>query len=367
VTNPNPEELGRTARACLARSGWQPDRRIDPDPQTRRLEADGYTVFEVVREFLARFGELELRYPHFRVPEEEDSCHFDAAGAAAAIAPQTVQAYAQAIGKPVCPIGEAYGRHMVLLMTERGAAYAGYEDALIKLANKPTELIDALCEGRDELERIALPHWFDQRPPQGAAQGSALDELLAQASGPTGPQAPVDLGMPGFFAELSALLSRRNGFTAFGGELQVFRVGEPGAGPELWTWNEPATWKEAYGPLAENLFCFAQGAFGEQHAYDMANGIVVEFDPETGAKVFAGPDLAAWAAWLFDLDGPLLTGSFAKSYEQAHGPLGPDQRLVPVTPFREGGAYELENLRACDSVEALRRRGAQAQRRPAQG
>jgi hypothetical protein len=354
------EELSPAARGALSRAGWRPDRQVDPAPQVRRLEADGYEVSEAVRGFVTRFGGLELRYPHFRVPGDEDSCHFDAAAAAAAVDPQIVAAYAQAIGKPLCPIGEAYGRHMVLMMTERAVTYAGYEDTLIRLAGSPDELINVLVQDSGESERIALPHWFDDRRPQDQAAGSALDRLLAQASGPTGPQAPVDLGMPGFFADLSALLSRRNGFTAFGGELQVLRAGDPGTGPELWSWNEPTTWKDAYGALAENLFCFAQGAFGEQHAYDMANDLVVEFDPETGTKAFAAADLEQWAAWLFDFDGPLLSGDFAQAYAEAHGPLGSDQRLVPVLPFREGGAYELKNLTAEAAVDVLRRRGAQA-------
>lgn len=358
-------ELGPRARDCLARAGWTPRRRIDIAAHVRQLEADGYPVFEAVRDFLSRFGELTLRYPHFRVPAHEDSCHFDAAAATRSISSRTITAYAEAIGKPVCPIGAAFSGHMTLLMTERGAVYAAYEDTLIRLAESPVDAINELCEGRDDHQRIPLPGFFDDRHRGEPAKGRALDELLAAATGPTGPQSAVDLGMPGLFEQLGAMLSRCNGFTAFDGGLRVFRAGEPGQGPELSAWNEPAVWKDAYGPLADNLFCFGQDVFGAQHAFELAHGGVVVLDPESGSKAFAGSSLEEWAAWLFEEPDCEVAGLVTRAYEAAHGPLRPDQCLLPITPLREGGEYEPENFTAVDLVEAMRVRGPEAQRRRA--
>ena len=357
-------ELSRAARESLGRAGWTRDRRIDIAPYVRQLEADGYTVFAVVREFLTRFGGLRLAYPHFRVPEHDDSCHFDAAEASQRISRYTVAAYTDALGKPVCPIGDAFHDHMVLMMTERGVVYAAFEDTLLRIADSGIDAINSLCEGQDDHEQIPLPHWNDYRKNFREEEAvSSLDELVARADGPTGPSTAVDLGMPGLFTQLSTLLSRCNGFTAFSGVLQVYRVGEPGVGPELWAWNEPATWKDTYGSLADNLFCFGQGPFGEQYAFDLANDFVVEFDPETGSKTFAGSTLQEWADEIFDAFGVIGSEPLVKSYQEAHGPLGADQRLVPILPFRDGGEYELGNLTSADSVEAMRSRGAAALRR----
>lgn len=155
--------LSKFSRDCLADAGWTKVRRIDIGPHIRQLEADGYTVFEVAQEFLTRFGGLRLKYPHFRVPEHDDSCHFDAAAASRRISKYTVARYAEAIGKPVCPVGAAFHDHMVLMMTERGIVYAAFEDALIRLAQSPIDMINNLCEGRDGHEYIPLPHWTADR------------------------------------------------------------------------------------------------------------------------------------------------------------------------------------------------------------
>ena len=133
----------------------------------------------------------------------------------------------------------------------------------------------------------------------------------------------------------------------------------------MWAWNEPGTWKDAYGALAENLFCFGQGPFGEQYAFDLANDCVVEIDPETGGKTFAGSDLQEWAEEIFDGLGVIGWEPLVKSYQEARGRLGADERLVPIRAFSDGGAYELDNLTAVGGIEALRSRGAAAQRRAA--
>jgi len=357
--------LGRHARACLARAGWTAQRRTDIGPHLRQLEADGYAVSETVREFLARFGGLRLTYPHFRVPQENDSCHFDAAEAARGIFPATVAKWAEGVGEPLCPIGEAFSGHMTLVMTPSGAVYAGFEDTLVHVGDTPVDAINSLCEGREDERRIPLPGFFDDRRNTDTAAGgdaSALDALLAQASGPTGPElagSPDPLLPP----DLAALLSVRNGFTAFHGGLRVYRLGGPGEGPELWAWNDPGVWKEAYGGRADNLLCFGRSLLGEQYAFDLVNGGIVMFDPDSGDREGGlGRTLEEWAAWLFEY--PFLhskaVDNWARAYQDAHGPLGPSQCLTPITAFEDGGAYEVDNLTAADMAEALRRQGAAA-------
>ena len=90
---------------------------------------------------------------------------------------------------------------------------------------------------------------------------------------------------------------------------------------------------------------------------------VVRFDPETARDEVLGESLEDWAAWL--LADPDVHGaaSFAYAYQQAHGALAPDTRLVPRTFFVAVavGGFEFENFLAYDAVTAMRIRGPIAQ------
>jgi len=60
------------------------------------------------------------------------------------------------------------------------------------------------------------------------------------------------------------------------------------------------------------------------------------------------------------------TEHWARAWQEANGPLGADERLAPVKPFLDGGDEDLANFTVLDGREALRSRGAAAQRRRAQ-
>ena len=191
----------------------------------------------------------------------------------------------------------------------------------------------------------------------------ALEQLLTtRARGPLGPQIELDFGLEsGPFVELGRMLSRINGFYLFSGGVQVFRAGEQGLGPELIDWNTDTTWKDTYGPLVDDLFLFGQDLFGVQFGiYD--NEDVVTFNPETGQMKALGPSLDDWATWL--LEDPDVNGaaSFAKAYQEANGPLEPDQRLIPLKFFIGGGSYDYDNLVVRDAATAMRIRGPIAQK-----
>ncbi|WP_205660948.1 SMI1/KNR4 family protein [Amycolatopsis vastitatis] len=188
-----------------------------------------------------------------------------------------------------------------------------------------------------------------------------LDQLLAGARAPLGPRIELDLGHDaGPLAELAELLTRVNGFTAFNAGVQVFHAGEAGLGPELGRWNEPTTWKNTYAGLADRLFCFGQDLFGCQFAIS-DNREVVVFDPETAERTPIGASLDEWAAWL--LEDPAVRGAhqFATAWQDEHGALGHDQRLIPLQLFTMGGAYDFDNLVAKDAVTCMRIRGPLAQ------
>lgn len=190
---------------------------------------------------------------------------------------------------------------------------------------------------------------------------TALETLLGRARGPMGPSIDLDFGTEtGPLAELGQLISRINGFFLFNAGIQVFRAGEDGLGVDLLTWNQEDTWKDTYDGLADDLFCFAQDIFGVQFAI-IGGKEVVRFDPETARDEVLGESLNDWATWL--LADPDVRGaaSFAYAYQQQHGALAPDARLVPRTFFVAGGGYDFDNFLAYDAVSAMRIRGPIAQ------
>lgn len=104
-----------------------------------------------------------------------------------------------------------------------------------------------------------------------------------------------------------------------------------------------------YVPSADN-----QGAGG-------SNQHVVAFDPETAHRRVLGPSLQDWAAWLLADPDVRGTRAFATAWQDTHGPLAPDQRLIPWRFFALGGTYDHPNLTANDAAECLRIRGPFAQ------
>jgi hypothetical protein len=186
-----------------------------------------------------------------------------------------------------------------------------------------------------------------------------LEELLQRSRSPLGPPRSVDLG-PGLLGELSELLAHTNGFAAFNAGLQVFRVGEPGLGPELGAWNADETWRYTYGHLTDGLFFFAQDLFGVQFAIEERRRVST-FDPETGERTTIGADLDDWAGWLLADPDVRAADSFAKRWQDTHGALDHMQRLLPRTFFVLGGDYDDANLQPADAVTAMRIRGPIAQ------
>jgi hypothetical protein len=151
--------------------------------------------------------------------------------------------------------------------------------------------------------------------------GTALDALLEVARGPAGPPIDVDFGRTEpAYRELSALLSSSNGLAVFNAGIQVFRAGDVGIGPELGRWNAGETWKDTYGHLASELFCFAQDVVGVQFAID-GSGQVVSFDPETAERSVLGDSLQDWAAWLLSDPANNGAGALATQWQDATGPL----------------------------------------------
>ncbi|MHC5262687.1 SMI1/KNR4 family protein [Streptomyces sp. UC4497] len=191
---------------------------------------------------------------------------------------------------------------------------------------------------------------------------SALERLLGRARGPMGPAVELDFGVDhGPLVELGGIITRMNGFFLFNGGVQVFRVGEEGLGPDMLSWNTGEVWKDAYGGLADDLFCFGQDLFGAQFAI-VGDEQVVRFDPETADVEPIGTSLEDWATWLQsdpDVNG---VNSFSYAFQKENGALKPEERLIPLQFFVGGGSYDFDNLSVKDGAVAMRIRGPIAQK-----
>ncbi|GAA3791377.1 hypothetical protein [Amycolatopsis tucumanensis] len=194
-----------------------------------------------------------------------------------------------------------------------------------------------------------------------SSDASPVSTLLATARSPLGPAIRLDLGWStGPLAELADLLSQVNGFTVFNAGVQVFHAGSRGLGPELGRWNAPNTWKDTYAGLADDLFCFGQDLFGRQFAIEDRRRVVV-FDAETAERTSIGTTLDEWAAWL--LHDPDVNGThrYATAWQDEHGALEHNQRLIPWQLFSLGGSYDFDNVTVKDA-ECMRVRGPFAHR-----
>lgn len=136
--------------ALLHQAGWSEDRCVDTSEYEKCLKSEGYPIHAVVLDFLKSFGGLRLVYPHYRVPETNDEFWIDPIIAAADIYIERIsEDYNERVGAKLCVIGEAFSRHMTVMMAPDGRVYAGYDDTLIHVGNSGTDAIEALCSGRD--------------------------------------------------------------------------------------------------------------------------------------------------------------------------------------------------------------------------
>lgn len=181
--------------------------------------------------------------------------------------------------------------------------------------------------------------------------GENLDRLLTYArprpggsAGPVRPPAPGPLG-----EELGGLLSRVNGFYAFGAALHVFPAEPSPGGLSLQRWNAPNGWRGGYGDLLDGHLFFAEDVVG--FPFSIAGSRVWSFDPECGRFTEVAESLEEWAANI--LTEPTLTGwPLARDWSARFGPIAPGRRLAPAIPFMfRQQAPGIENFRAISAEE----------------
>lgn len=186
-----------------------------------------------------------------------------------------------------------------------------------------------------------------------------IEDLLAISSPPlaTKPLSFPELLRPfALGAELFVMLQEKNGFYAFESALHVFpSTGDPASG--LAAWNEEASWRSSYQSLTNGLLFFAEDVLQDQFCLSLHHPGVLRFHSETGQTTTMAPSIEDWARLLLDNYRVETGWPFANEWQKRHGTLLQGKRLLPRMPFFLGGAYDMENLWAGDSVEGMRFKG----------
>jgi hypothetical protein len=139
----------------LRHAGWYEGRECEQfDEYKRILNQEEFELSDTIEQFLKSFGGLLVKHPHAKVHDVIDYFHCDVVKAINGSDPNWVSAdYSERVGEPLCIIGEAFRRNMVLSMSPTGKVYAGVDDFLICVGASGEDAIEALCTGR-ELEKV---------------------------------------------------------------------------------------------------------------------------------------------------------------------------------------------------------------------
>lgn len=181
-----------------------------------------------------------------------------------------------------------------------------------------------------------------------------LDTIIEAGSRPLGPPLVDPEVLDMIPAPLKPLLTKKNGFYAYGPALYVRPWGADVSGNALW-WNAVDTWRDEYQGVGDDLLFFAEDIFGFQFAISPQG--FYQFDPETTEREYLGADIYEWARTMIsDLD--FYTGfSISDAWTEAHGRIPVGSRLAPPVPFFLGGEFDVDGLAPINDVELMRFRG----------
>lgn len=137
-------EFSEKTQALLAKAGWQPGRSRPLSKYVSTLEANGYTMYESVRLFLAEYGGLFLTMGSQK-DAWADCLQVDPLRAIDIVEREKVAVYERRLGAGLCVVGTGHRDHLVLMMDEKGAIYGGYDDYFDCLGKDSASAIEALC------------------------------------------------------------------------------------------------------------------------------------------------------------------------------------------------------------------------------
>lgn len=133
--------------------GWKENCDVSEMDIENIISNEGYQIFQPVILFFKKFWNSKILFANKRNGLKDDDINFSFLDATRLEVPERINgSYALRIGKGLCLIGSAYREHMILMMSEDGYVYGGYDDFLCKIANSPLEAIEAIIDDKDFLE-----------------------------------------------------------------------------------------------------------------------------------------------------------------------------------------------------------------------
>lgn len=144
-------DISKKTLDLLKKAGWTEERRHDISEYEKALEKDGYVLNNVVRDFLSRFGGLEVVHPDHHDAKELDKFDFNAKEATESTFIEVVKEYEERVNEALVVVGLGFNGHMVLVLSYSGKMYAGYDEVLMKLGDTPIKALETLCEGKGKV------------------------------------------------------------------------------------------------------------------------------------------------------------------------------------------------------------------------
>lgn len=139
--------------SILYKSGWYLNRYINIDDDIKLLNCNGFYPGQLIRQFLHNFGNLTITHSHAKVKTINDYFHFDINKAIYGVDISWIlEEYSDRCKTPLCIIGEAYRRQLILCMSNNGEIYAGIDDILYVVGNNIETSIVTLINGYDLIE-----------------------------------------------------------------------------------------------------------------------------------------------------------------------------------------------------------------------
>lgn len=134
----------------LAECGWQPPSEAVFQAIVDGIQKRGFFVHAAARNFFENFGGFSARFQS-QVHGGWEWFDFDVLYNGFFDA-EDVKDYGLALGRDLCPIGQARRSHLTLAMDQLGVVYGYYSPYIIKLGSDFDEAIDNLCN-----EVVGLP------------------------------------------------------------------------------------------------------------------------------------------------------------------------------------------------------------------
>lgn len=134
----------------MKNAGWYDGRKLNYEIISEMVRNEGYPQLPNVISFLQEFMDIKIIFKNKKNGIKNDDINFSFEEATNLEVPERInEEYVQRIGKELCPVGTVYRRYMVLMMSDDGCVYAGYDSFLCKVADSGIEAIGAIIYDND--------------------------------------------------------------------------------------------------------------------------------------------------------------------------------------------------------------------------